>query len=211
MLKYESIYRKHRKEMSSQDSFGTGPYQDSFGSGPYYNIRKGIGLKENELGKGLYAEENIRKGTIVWTNRPNGPAETKYHRVKLGDVEKLPEDQKKIFIKYSYQQTNDLFITPLTQEEVDLDYSNYWNHSCDPNCLPVDEDNWIAVKDIYKGEQVTIDYCTFDSNEYECIEKCLCNSKNCRKVVKHDDYKILDVQKRYGNHFVPYILEKIKG
>jgi SET domain-containing protein len=172
---------------------------------------KGIKLKDNHLGSGLYAEKAITKGTLVWKNRADGPAEKLYHRININDVESLPEDKKKIFIKYSYQQSDELFITPLTEEEVNLDYSNYWNHSCDPNCLPVDEDHWISIKDIKSGEQVTIDYCTFDCNKYDCIDECLCGSNNCRKVITPHDYKIEDIQKRYGPHFVPYILDKIRN
>jgi hypothetical protein len=186
-------------------------FNNYFGQDSYYNIKKGIVLKSNDLGNGLYAEQDIPKNTLVWKNRDDGPAEKLYHRVKIDEVEGLSPEKKKVFIKYSYQQTDELFITPLTEEEVDLDYSNYWNHSCDPNCLPIDEDHWMSVKDIKVGEQLTIDYCTFDCNKYDCIEECLCGSANCRKQIKPTDYKLKDVQDRYGNHFVPYILNKIKN
>jgi hypothetical protein len=55
------------------------------------------------------------------------------------------------------------------------------NHSCDPNCETVEEDGriWInAIRNIAAGEEITYDYCLYDSDEDEAI--CNCGAKNCR-------------------------------
>jgi SET domain-containing protein len=55
------------------------------------------------------------------------------------------------------------------------------NHSCDPNCETVEEDGriWInAIRKIAAGEEITYDYCLYDSDEDEAI--CNCGAKNCR-------------------------------
>jgi SET domain-containing protein len=143
-----------------------------FGTGPYHNLDKNIVLKEcSDIGRGLFAKDVIPKHTIVWSERDDGPSMNNYRIIYMNEVEHLSESEKEFFIKYGYQVDDELFLSPLNQEEVDLDYSNYFNHSCNPNVLPLDEENWIAIRDINKDEHLTIDYCTFDSNIYNCINE----------------------------------------
>jgi hypothetical protein len=137
-----------------------------YGEGSYYNIRRGIELRAiSDDFSGLFATEPLKKGTIVWKNRGDGPAEEKYRKIYGEDIQHLTPSELRYFIRYSYQNDDDLFISPLNEEEVNYDYSNFWNHSCDPCTLPLDEDHWVAIRDIKAGEQLTIDYSTFDSNE----------------------------------------------
>ncbi len=105
-----------------------------------------------------------RKGTVLWKNRADGPAEAQYRKIYGEDLRLLSAEEVKYFIRYSYQNDDEFFISPLSSSEVNLDFSNYWNHSCEPNTLPKDEDHWVAWRDIQEGEQLTIDYGTFDSN-----------------------------------------------
>jgi len=181
-----------------------------FGTGPYHNVRRGIELRSiSDDFQGLFAMEPLAKGTVLWHNRADGPAEVRYRKIYGEHIEDLSPEQLRFFIRYSYQQNDDLFISPLCAEEVDADFSNYFNHSCEPNTLPLGEDNWVAVRDIAEGEQLTIDYCTFDSNQWICIEHCLCGTRSCRRFVRADDYRIVELQQRYRGHFLPYIQEKI--
>jgi hypothetical protein len=183
---------------------------DNFGTGPYFNIKQDIILKKAiYTGKGLFATKYIQKNTIVWHHRKNGPAES-YKIVNYNNMKNYDCNTQEYIIKYGYQINDNEVITPLTQEEVDLDYSNYWNHSCDPNCLPYNEDFWIAVKDINIDEELTIDYCTFDCNDYYCIENCLCGTDKCRTVISNKDYLNKDIIKRYRKNFLPYIQNKIE-
>lgn len=55
------------------------------------------------------------------------------------------------------------------------------NHSCRPNCRPVEEDGRVffyALRNIGAGEELTIDYNISNSNEREM--PCYCGSPNCR-------------------------------
>ena len=181
-----------------------------FGSGPYHNIIQSIKLdKSGTHGSGLYAVADIKANTIVWKNRQNGPAELIYKHINIDDTKSFTPNEMMIFIKYGYQISQTEFVSPLTQEEVDMDYSNYWNHSCEPNCLPKDEDTWVAISDIKKGDEVTIDYVTFDNNPWECIDVCECNTISCRKKITNTDYKLKYLQEKYKNHFLPYISKLI--
>lgn len=198
--------------MDSPTSTSTSDSSDAaiYGEGPYHNIRRGIELRAiAEDFSGLFLTEGVKAGTILWKNRSNGPAEEKYRKIYGEDIQHLTQEELKYFIRYSYQNDSSYFITPLSDAEVNLDYSNFHNHSCNPNVLPQDEDHWVAIRDIEAGEQLTIDYCTFDSNPFICIERCLCGTPECREFIRADDYRIVELQKRYAGHFLPYIAKRI--
>ena len=181
-----------------------------YGSGAYYNIRRGIELRQiDDDFSGLFTTEFFPKGTILWKNRGDGPAEEKYRKIYGEDIQHLTPSELKYFIRYSYQNDDEFFISPLSEEEVHYDYSNFWNHSCRPNTLPCGEDLWVAIRDIEIGEQLTIDYACFDSNEFICIDRCLCGQPECREFVRGDDYRITELQHKYAGHFLPYIQRKI--
>jgi hypothetical protein len=181
-----------------------------YGSGAYYNIRRGIELRQiDDDFSGLFTTEFFPKGTILWKNRGDGPAEEKYRKIYGEDIQHLTPSELKYFIRYSYQNDDEFFISPLSEEEVHYDYSNFWNHSCRPNTLPSGEDLWVAIRDIEVGEQLTIDYACFDSNEFICIDRCLCGQPECREFVRGDDYRITELQAKYAGHFLPYIQRKI--
>jgi uncharacterized protein len=179
---------------------------EHFGTGPYYNIINCVVLaKSKTAGYGLFATDNIPKGSIVWKDRKSGPSKTYYHEIKIEDMCNLPPDQFKIAVRYGYQFSETMILTPLTQEEIDLDYANYWNHSCEPNCLPAGTDTWIAARDITKDEELTIDYCTFDCNIYNCIDVCNCGAKSCRVKITGQDYRNKEMQQKYKDNFLPYV------
>ncbi len=141
---------------SSTSTGGADPADAAlYGEGSYHNIRRGIVLRQiSDDFQGLFATEPLPAGTVLWKNRADGPAEEQYRKIYGEDLRLLSAEELKYFIRYSYQNDDEFFISPLCAEEVDLDYSNYWNHSCFPNTLPRDEDHWVACRDIAAGEQV---------------------------------------------------------
>lgn len=76
----------------------------------------------------------------------------------------------------------------------------YLNHSCDPNAY-VKDGKLIAMKDIAKNEEITIDYSLNRLEPWEM--ECNCGSEKCRGVVK--DFKRLpeEVKEAYR----PYLDE----
>lgn len=57
------------------------------------------------------------------------------------------------------------------------------NHSCGPNCETIEEDGhiWIeAIREIAAGEEITYDYCLYDSGPGDGEAICNCGAKNCR-------------------------------
>jgi SET domain-containing protein len=107
-------------------------------------------------GVGLFAEEFIPKGTLMWELGPCDKVLTRE------EVEKLDEPLRSeiLSLHHSYisKQTG-RYIMP-------GDISIYVNHSKNPNMLSVwvsveREDEGVAGRDIHPGEEITADYDSF--------------------------------------------------
>ncbi len=146
-------------------------------------------------GKGLFAKVRIQKGEIVFVKSGHilGWGQTKKFVKELGDC--------------YLQIYNDFYLSPTTKEEVQ-DTAIFINHSCNPNVGPDGQITFTALRDIEAGEELCYDYAMTTAHPYKL--KCNCKSKDCRKVITGNDWKHKDLQKRYGNHFVWFILKKIK-
>jgi len=90
--------------------------------------------------------------------------------------------------------------------------SDEWrvNHSCNPTVGYQEFYSWLALRDIAAGEQITFDYATAWTEEMddETME-CLCHAQNCRKIIKSDDWRLLEIQKRYRGYFTGAVQKKI--
>lgn len=145
-------------------------------------------------GFGIFAVKNIKKGEVV---------------AIIGGIVVPVSEIKEYWDKIGHfgaQVNDDFYIVPSTKEEVEKDGST--NHSCEPNVGWVGDIQIIAMKDIKKGDEITADYGMYDTISEPF--KCNCGSKNCRKIIKPDDWKIPELQKKYYEYFSPYLKEKIK-
>nr|MBA4404869.1 SET domain-containing protein-lysine N-methyltransferase [Nanoarchaeum sp.] len=108
-------------------------------------------LKEvPKKGIGLIANQEIKKGQIVW----------KYHPlIDIKIMKKdIPKEAKDFFKIYGVDHGKDYFI-------LNTDNARFTNHSKKPNIKNVGLfGHNIALRDIHKGEEITIDYNTFDVN-----------------------------------------------
>lgn len=110
-------------------------------------------------GTGLFADEFIPRGTIVWEFTPGiDEAFTK------AEVEDLPEPKQSeilsLFHAYISKQTG-LYINC-------GDNAKYVNHSYNPNIIlrhGDQEEICYAIRDIQKGEEITENYNDFDEPE----------------------------------------------
>jgi hypothetical protein len=128
------------------------------------------------IGYGIYATQDIPKGTITWVkdelDRVFTPSELK--RMSEANLENL--------LKYTYRDRhgNYFFCWDLTR---------YVNHSYDPNSMLTSLGFEIAIRDIKKGEEITNDYGTLNIIEpFECA-----HGPHEREFVRPDD-----LQKFYG-------------
>lgn len=74
----------------------------------------------------------------------------------------------------------DSLLNDLNETEVKSPIS-FLNHSCNPNLTDKDGEN-VALRDIKKSEEITIDY--VKENVPFLSLKCNCNGKNCKKEIK---------------------------
>jgi len=81
------------------------------------------------------------------------------------------------------------------------------NHSCNPNTWAKDAFTIIARKNIKSGQEITADYTMWN----DTIEKCACGSSLCRGRITESDWMLPELQKRYKNHFTPFLNKKIKN
>jgi SET domain-containing protein len=91
-------------------------------------------------------------------------------------------------------EQNNQFIFALS-DEIDLDGNVDWNparflnHSCEPNCEALLEDDrvWIvAIRDIAAGEELTFNY-GFDLEDYQ-LYPCRCGAASCIGYILSGDF-----------------------
>ena len=118
--------------------------------------------------KGLYASQDIRKGTKIIQYKG------KIITTKQSDNSPKFDNNKAIYL-FNLNKRYDL------DGDFKFNTARLINHSCDPNCEVLGEGLklWIyAMKNINKGEELSYDYgFTFDQDFRQF--PCKCGSKNC--------------------------------
>ena len=105
------------------------------------------------------------------------------------------------------QIADDLFISPVTEEERDASMI-FSNHSCEPNVGLRGQIVFVAMRDIRAGEELTHDWAMTDDDESST--ECRCGAATCRGTITGKDWQRVELQKRYGDSFSAYLLEKIR-
>ncbi len=85
----------------------------------------------------------------------------------------------------------------------------FGNDSCAPNLWMKDEVIIISSGEIRVGEELTTDYETYTISPYSSMV-CKCESVLCRRVIRGNDWKLLELQRRYEGHFSPIIVKLIE-
>jgi len=156
-----------------------------------------IEVRSNTLsGQGVVAIENIEQDEII--------------AIKFGHIV-TREGLKRISDEvgdFALQIDDDFYLTPTSPNEVD-DMSVFINHSCDPNVGFLGQVTYVAMRTIQAGEELCHDYSMERSDDY--FLECRCGSLLCRHQVTGDDWKLPDLQSRYGQYFSIYLLKKINA
>ena len=113
-------------------------------------------------GIGVFADEPIKKGTVVW----------RFHqvvdwRLTKDQIAQLSEACRLQVLRYCYREK----FTGL--HVLCGDDARYLNHSWSPNCLDLEDDVGegitVAARDIAPGEELTCDYTLFDLDFIEGV------------------------------------------
>ncbi len=155
-----------------------------------------IEVREDTLaGRGVVAIADIAKDEIVAIKAGNiiTRAELEQATQAAGDM--------------ALQIDDDFYLAPRTADDVE-DMSVFINHSCDPNVGFRGQVVYVAMRDISAGEELCHDYSMERSDNY--LLDCHCGSPLCRGKVTGQDWKIPELQKRYGDYFSIYIRNKFQ-
>ena len=144
-------------------------------------------MKGNSIaGYGIYANRNIRKGEIIFKG------EGRAQRIITNRfVEKYwNEDEKLHFRRYAYPISDEVFIL------WDDDPSEWapQNHCCTPN-TEFDGLNVLAINDISKGQELTLDYANFLDEHMETFD-CQCGTKLCRGKISGQPGNSLNLREK---------------
>ncbi len=121
-------------------------------------IKTKLGISNIE-GIGLFADEDIKKETIIGKNNDNFGI-IKYSKEQWQELENnLSKESFGQIKKYTYKDKKDRLYS------LNLDDIRFINHSKEPNIETI-SDNDIAIRDIKKGEEILIDYTTFYDDGY---------------------------------------------
>lgn len=145
-----------------------------------------IEIKPSKIIKGevgMFAAQNLLKDSIVadasqFANLRFFPWEV---------FSQLDSVTKKKVMGYCPATPEGFFAPP------DLNYISiawHMNHSCNPNVGFNAHDDFVAMRNVKKGEELTWDY-GFDESNTAFKMKCACGAKKCRKVVTGNDWKLL--------------------
>ena len=66
-----------------------------------------------------------------------------------------------------------------------------------------------AMRDIAADEELTLDYCLFDSLPGRMT--CRCGTTHCRGVITGDDWRRPELQVRYAGWFSRYLADRMEG
>jgi SET domain-containing protein len=110
-------------------------------------------------GLGLFAAAPILKGTVTWVFEPGFDL-----LFTPEQIEALPAVARALVMRHAYLsivQGRYVYCT---------DDARFWNHSAKPNNGEVAQQRHaepanIALRDIAAGEEMTVDYRTFDAND----------------------------------------------
>ena len=146
-------------------------------------------------GCGLFAIKLIKKGEVA--------------AIKGGYVydKNTHEKVEDSFGAVDCQIEDRFFMGPLKKTDV-VKSMLYLNHSCEPNLGLKGSIIFVALRDIKSSEELTFDYAMTDDEQYTM--KCNCRMMSCRKVVTGSDWRKQGLQRKYGNYFSSFLLEKIK-
>jgi len=145
-------------------------------------------------GRGLFAKKPIGKGEIV--------------SVRGGHI--IPRQMENEIEKpdgyWGYPIADEFVLAPLDTQEVE-DVMMFLNHSCEPNVGILGQIIFVAMRNIDRGEELTIDYAMFGANKEPM--QCNCKSSNCRGLITDSDWRIKKLQVKYEGYFSSYIQLKI--
>jgi uncharacterized protein len=147
-------------------------------------------------GRGLFAVAPIAAREVV--------AVKGGHVVDTATLAGLPEH----LVNSEIQIDRGLHLVALTDAEYEP-VMLFVNHSCEPNLGFSGNVLLRAMRDVAPGEELTVDYCLFDSGAGAMA--CRCGTPACRGTVTGEDWRLPELRARYAGWFSTYLAERQGG
>jgi|APGre2960657468_1045069.scaffolds.fasta_scaffold104452_2 hypothetical protein len=135
-------------------------------SSDYYSAMK-LNVKKTNTGRGVFAGEEIKKGSIVTTMTGKEYVWDKVEGlIKAGKV--------RLDDPFQIEEDDFLLLDPLPL---------LFNHSCEPNIGITKKRALVALRDILPGEEICYDYSATVCTHSSWVMRCKCGSVMCRKKI----------------------------
>ncbi|MBI4160066.1 SET domain-containing protein-lysine N-methyltransferase [Candidatus Wolfebacteria bacterium] len=143
----------------------------------------------------IYYKETNNYGKSIFAKRKFNQGETVF--VISGPIAKNPTI-------YTIPVDTDLFIDPLPP-------GKFLNHSCKPSCGIKNRTEVVAMRDLEKDEEITIDYAMivldYDQTRLKQDLVCKCGSKICRGKLGSYENLPEELKRRYAGFISNYLLK----
>lgn len=144
-------------------------------------------MKGNSIaGYGIYANREIRKGEIIF----KGEGRSQRIITKRFVEKNWNEEEKLHFRRYAYPVSDEVFIL---WDDDPAEWAPQ-NHCCDANTA-FDGLNVLALTDISKGQELTLDYAHFLDEHMEPFD-CQCDAKSCRGKISGQPGNSLNLREK---------------
>jgi hypothetical protein len=149
-------------------------------------------------GVGVFAVRDIEQGQKVC----DGISDEDFQELVSWELLERCDGDLKAKIMAFCVGTPDGFVPPPDFDFNKLSIEWYLNHSCEGNCGFNDEGDFIAIRDIRKGEELSYDYGLVESNPRFSMG-CACKTQTCRHVITGNDWKNENFYLKNRSHMHP--------
>jgi hypothetical protein len=170
----------------------------------FANISIELGVSKIN-GIGVFAITEIKEGHFI---AEGIHLEDEELIVQWGEVKHLSKEIHKKINDFCVG-TQEGFYPPDNLDFNTLTVDWYLNHSCDGNVGFNEKGDFIAIKDIKKGSELTFDYALAESYD-KFILHCTCGSNGCRKTITGNDWKDPEIMRGKAKYMLPYLKELIR-
>lgn len=157
---------------------------------------KKVYLKQSTIsGTGLFAAEDIEKGQIIL--------------IFGGNLSRKQDRYTGKFLRSTcIGITEELILGENAHSK--KDFSDYINHSCNPNAGLEDAITLVAMKDIKADDEILCDYVIWEDNEEWLMKDyCQCGAQNCRHTICGKDWVKIKSTDMIFNFCSPFIRRRI--
>lgn len=166
---------------------------------PFTDVR--IELRPSQIdsgGVGVFSVRGLEKGQKV----ADGVAvEDFLELVPWGAFQGLAKDIQRKVMAFCIG-TPEGFVPPPEFDFNKLSIEWYLNHSCRGNCGFDDNGDFVAIRTIQQGEELSYDYALIESNPNFSMQ-CNCGAPGCRLLVTGNDWKDEDFVARNREYMHP--------